>query len=143
VRLRVRQRSEARTPPAGRATSRGLQPTSSAGCVAGTFGIIARQLAPRCARPSGVVTKLVELAAFYRDNAIAMMCGPEVMLRFAALTLQARGVWSDRVYLAMERNMHGASGSAVTASSVRSSCAAMGPVLRYDEVEQWWRVPEL
>ena len=36
----------------------------------------------------GVVTRLIHHALFEPSNAIAMMCGPEVMMRFTALELQ-------------------------------------------------------
>jgi NAD(P)H-flavin reductase len=32
-----------------------------------------------------------------------MICGPEVMMRFAALALQDRGVSDDRIWLSLER----------------------------------------
>jgi NAD(P)H-flavin reductase len=91
----------------------------------------------------GVVTKLVELAAFDPNNSIAMMCGPEVMLRFAALTLQARGVSTDRLYISMERNMHCAIAQCGHCQFGPKFICREGPVLRYDEVEQWLKVAQL
>ena len=40
----------------------------------------------------GVVTTLVPRADFDPANTVAMICGPEVMMRFAAAALQDRGV---------------------------------------------------
>jgi NAD(P)H-flavin reductase len=91
----------------------------------------------------GVVTKLVELAAFDPDNTIAMACGPEVMLRFVALTLQARRVSTDRLYISMERNMHCAIAQCGHCQFGPKFICREGPVQRYDEVEEWLRVPEL
>ncbi len=91
----------------------------------------------------GVVTKLVELAAFDPENTIAMACGPEVMLRFAALTLQARAVPSDRLYISMERNMHCAIAQCGHCQFGPRFICREGPVQRYDEVAQWLKVPEL
>ncbi len=53
----------------------------------------------------GVVTTLVQRADFDPAEAIAMVCGPEVMMRFGAAALRQAGVSDDRIYLSMERNM--------------------------------------
>lgn len=53
----------------------------------------------------GVVTGLVARAAFDARNALAMLCGPEIMMRFVADALGDRGVAPERIYLSMERNM--------------------------------------
>ena len=53
----------------------------------------------------GVVTGLIPKAPFDPPSAVAMICGPEVMMRFTALELQKRGVPSENVFLSMERNM--------------------------------------
>ena len=53
----------------------------------------------------GVVPALVEKAGFDPATAIAMVCGPEVMMRFAVSALRDRGVPGERVYVSMERNM--------------------------------------
>ena len=91
----------------------------------------------------GVVTKLVELAAFDPENTIAMMCGPEVMLRFAALTLLQRGVAKERVYISMERNMHCAIAQCGHCQFGPLFMCREGPVQRYDLVEPWLKVKEL
>src|SRR5208337_783485 len=44
-------------------------------------------------------------APFDPSNTVALLCGPEVMMRFAVMELQKRGVPHDRIYLSMERNM--------------------------------------
>lgn len=53
----------------------------------------------------GVVTTLLRLARFQPDRAVAMVCGPEIMMRFAVRELAAQGVASSDIYLSMERNM--------------------------------------
>lgn len=53
----------------------------------------------------GVVTRLIPRAAFDPSNTIAMVCGPEIMMRFCAHELMNRGVASDNIFLSMERNM--------------------------------------
>lgn len=58
----------------------------------------------------GVVTQLVANARFHPGNAVALVCGPEVMIRFAANTLLARGVTAERIRVSLERNMQCAIG---------------------------------
>jgi len=53
----------------------------------------------------GVVTTLVRRTDFDPANAIAMVCGPEVMMRFGAAALRDAGVTDDKIYISMERNM--------------------------------------
>jgi NAD(P)H-flavin reductase len=53
----------------------------------------------------GVVTKLLPRAAFDPSNTVAMVCGPEIMMRFCAYELINRGVPTDNMFMSMERNM--------------------------------------
>ncbi len=53
----------------------------------------------------GVVTTLIGRAAFDPRHTVAMLCGPEIMMRFAATELERAGVADERIYLSMERNM--------------------------------------
>jgi NAD(P)H-flavin reductase len=54
----------------------------------------------------GVVTTLIDGAAFNPDNSVAFVCGPEVMMRFVARALIARGMPPRRIRVSLERNMH-------------------------------------
>ena len=53
----------------------------------------------------GVVTTLIGRAAFDPPHTVAMLCGPEIMMRFAAVELEKKGVAPGAIYLSMERNM--------------------------------------
>jgi NAD(P)H-flavin reductase len=53
----------------------------------------------------GVVTTLIGKSPFDPHNALSMICGPEVMIRFTAMELTKRGVDSNQIYVSMERNM--------------------------------------
>jgi NAD(P)H-flavin reductase len=54
---------------------------------------------------SGVVTELFEEVAFEPGRTVVLMCGPEVMMRYAIRILRARGVSDDDLHLSLERNM--------------------------------------
>ena len=53
----------------------------------------------------GVVTELIPDASFDADQTLALVCGPEVMMRLVGAELVAKGVPPDRVRLSLERNM--------------------------------------
>jgi len=55
--------------------------------------------------PVGVVTKLIARGGFDPRHTSAFVCGPEVMMRFAAEAMAGRGVRKDRIWVSMERNM--------------------------------------
>lgn len=59
---------------------------------------------------TGVVTELFEEVAIDPARTVVLMCGPEVMMRYAVRTLRARGVRDDRIYVSLERNMQCAVG---------------------------------
>jgi NAD(P)H-flavin reductase len=53
----------------------------------------------------GVVTSLLSRAQFEPAKTVAMLCGPEVMMRYTVLELQKRGVGDENIFVSMERNM--------------------------------------
>jgi NAD(P)H-flavin reductase len=53
----------------------------------------------------GVVTTLFKYVRLRPAQTVAMICGPEIMIRFVARELETRGVAGEDVYLSMERNM--------------------------------------
>jgi NAD(P)H-flavin reductase len=57
-----------------------------------------------------VVPELLGDAPFDPSSAVALMCGPEVMIGFTATALLDRGMAPDRIRVSMERNMRCAVG---------------------------------
>ncbi len=53
----------------------------------------------------GVVTALFSYIKMDTPSTIAMVCGPEVMMRYTCDELERRGLSENRIYLSMERNM--------------------------------------
>jgi NAD(P)H-flavin reductase len=53
----------------------------------------------------GVVTTLIPHAGVEPANSVAFVCGPEVMMRFAAQALVAHGLPARQVQVSLERNM--------------------------------------
>jgi len=53
----------------------------------------------------GVVTELIPKAAVEPENAIALVCGPEIMMRFTIKALEKEGFRENQIYLSLERRM--------------------------------------
>jgi NAD(P)H-flavin reductase len=83
----------------------------------------------------GVVTTLLRRAPFDPQQAIAMVCGPEVMMRHTVMELQHRGLPAARIHLSMERNMKCAVGFCGHCQYGPTFVCKDGPVYRYDTIE--------
>jgi NAD(P)H-flavin reductase len=82
----------------------------------------------------GFVTALIPPARFAPTNAVAMICGPEVMMRFTAQELQKRGMRVEDIYFSMERNMKCAIGFCGHCQYGPHFICKDGPVFRYDRI---------
>ncbi len=91
----------------------------------------------------GVVTRLIAQVDFDPGNAIALMCGPEVMMRFTALELQKRGLTTERIHASLERNMKCAVGLCGHCQFGPTFICRDGPVFRYERVKPLLGVREL
>ena len=90
----------------------------------------------------GVVTRLIAHGGFDPENTVAMVCGPETMMRFSLQALADRGVSGDRIYLSMERNMKCAVGFCGHCQYGGNFVCRDGPVFRYDRIEDIFAVRE-
>jgi NAD(P)H-flavin reductase len=84
----------------------------------------------------GVVTTLIHKAPFTPRNAVAMICGPEVMIRFTAMELQRRGLAPDAIHVSMERNMKCAVGFCGHCQLGQHFVCKDGPVFAYERIEE-------
>jgi NAD(P)H-flavin reductase len=91
----------------------------------------------------GVVTTLVPRADFDPDHTVAMICGPEVMMRFAVAALEERGVPAEATFVSLERSMKCAIGLCGHCQLGPAFICKDGPVFRWDAVEPLLRVREL
>jgi NAD(P)H-flavin reductase len=71
------------------------------------------------------------------------MCGPEVMMRFAAAALTDRGMRADAIWVSLERSMKCAVGHCGHCQLGPVFVCKDGPVFRADAVDPLLRVPEL
>lgn len=84
----------------------------------------------------GVVTKLIARAGFEPQSTLAFVCGPEVMMRYAVMGLQQRGLPEDSIFVSLERNMKCAVGFCGHCQLGPLFICRDGPVLRYDRVAE-------
>jgi NAD(P)H-flavin reductase len=84
----------------------------------------------------GVVTKLIARTPVDFSNTSAIVCGPEVMMRFAALTLADHGVPPGQIYLSMERNMRCAIGHCGHCQLGPEFICKDGPVFPWTRMEK-------
>lgn len=91
----------------------------------------------------GVVTKLIPGGAFDPLKAVALICGPEVMMRFTVAELKRRGMRDENIYLSMERNMKCAIGLCGHCQFGPAFICKDGPVFRYDRIRDWLGIREL
>lgn len=91
----------------------------------------------------GVVTTLIGRGGFSPEHTLAMLCGPETMMRFAIDALEARGVARERIYCSMERNMKCALGFCGHCQFGGHFVCRDGPVFRFDQIAPIFAVREL
>lgn len=86
----------------------------------------------------GVVTTLIPGAAIDPEKCIAMVCGPEIMMRFTVIELKNRGFTDDRIYLSMERNMKCGIGLCGHCQLGPEFICKDGPVFTNEEIRGWF-----
>jgi NAD(P)H-flavin reductase len=91
----------------------------------------------------GVVTKLIQRSPFDPSSAVAMICGPEVMIRFASLALEKRGMTTASIHVSMERNMKCAVGLCGHCQLGPHFVCKDGPVFRYERIEPLFGLREV
>ncbi|MEI7555249.1 FAD/NAD(P)-binding protein [Candidatus Chlorohelix sp.] len=87
----------------------------------------------------GVVTTLIPRVPFDPHNAVALVCGPEIMMRYTIMELEKRGVPLDHIYVSMERNMQCAIGLCGHCQVGPVFVCKDGPVFRFDQIQDWFK----
>lgn len=92
----------------------------------------------------GVVTSLVEQLSLPRVEATRLvMCGPEVMMKYAASSGLQRGLPAEHIWLSAERNMQCAVGHCGHCQFGPHFICKDGPVIRYDRLSPYLFVEHL
>jgi NAD(P)H-flavin reductase len=91
----------------------------------------------------GVVPALIGRAPIDPDHTVAMVCGPEIMMRFTIDALHQRGLGADRIFLSMERNIKCAIGLCGHCQFGPTFVCREGPVFRFDRVAPFFSLREI
>lgn len=83
----------------------------------------------------GYVTNMINKTQFNPENAIAMMCGPEMMMANAINLLVSKGLPESQIYLSMERNMECGLGLCGHCQYGDKFICKDGPVFAYPEIK--------
>jgi NAD(P)H-flavin reductase len=82
----------------------------------------------------GVVTTLFKYERLQPARSLAMICGPEIMMRFVTRELEVQGLSRDNIYLSMERNMKCAVGFCGHCQYGPHFICKDGPVFPYERI---------
>jgi len=91
----------------------------------------------------GVITTLIPKAPFDPHNAVALICGPEIMMKYAVAELQKRGLDTDTIFVSMERNMKCGVGFCGHCQYGPTFICKDGPVFRFDAIQQIFSIREV
>jgi len=85
----------------------------------------------------GLITKLLEKEAPSPENAVAIICGPPVMIKFTALTLSKMGFAPQQMIMTLEAKMKCGIGKCGRCNMGDRFVCIHGPVFTYAEVSSF------
>jgi len=88
----------------------------------------------------GVVTRLMGRAPVEAADTTALVCGPEVMMRFVSQMALEMGIAAEQIWVSLERNMHCAIGHCGHCQLGSAFICRTGPVMSWHDVEPLVRV---
>lgn len=88
----------------------------------------------------GVVTVLLDHISFNLENAVAVVCGPPIMMKFGTIRLLEMGFKESDIFLSMETNMSCGLGKCGHCMLGEYFVCKDGPVFTYDEIKH---IPEI
>ncbi len=91
----------------------------------------------------GVVTGLISRREIDSAATVAMVCGPEVMMRFVAMALVDKGLAEESIYFSMERNMKCAIGHCGHCQLGPTFICRDGPVFTFARLKSLLAIKEL
>ncbi|MDP6721459.1 MAG: FAD/NAD(P)-binding protein [Pirellulaceae bacterium] len=91
----------------------------------------------------GVITTLIPALDIDIPNATAMICGPEIMMRYCVKELCQHGFEHEQQYVSMERNMKCAIGHCGHCQYGADFVCKDGPVFRFDKIAGRFQIQEI
>lgn len=83
----------------------------------------------------GLVTSILKDLPLEVNNAVAVVCGPPIMMKFVTLKLLDLGFGTRDIYLSMEKNMSCGLGKCGHCRLGKFYVCRDGPVFRYEEIK--------
>ena len=90
----------------------------------------------------GVVTTILDPKDVDIDNAVAVVCGPPIMMKFATINLLEYGFDPKTIYLSMEKNMSCGVGKCGHCMLGKYYVCKDGPVFTYDQIQKYPKIWE-
>lgn len=91
----------------------------------------------------GVVTYLIKKHLINPLNTLVLICGPEIMIKFAIIELMRSNVDRNNIFASLERNMQCAVGFCGHCQYGPYFLCKDGPVFCYEQLESWLTIKEL
>jgi len=91
----------------------------------------------------GVVTTLIRKHLPNPQNTLVLLCGPEIMIKFALIELTRANVSEDNIYLSLERNMQCAVGFCGHCQYGPYFLCKDGPIFSYAQIKNLLPIKEL
>ena len=86
---------------------------------------------------SGLVTELLDATATVAEKTFALICGPEIMMRFVSRGLFMKGMLPSRVYVSLERRMKCGFGQCGHCQHGSMFVCKDGPIFLYKDVSMF------
>jgi sulfite reductase subunit B len=90
--------------------------------------------------PVGVVTKILDDVALDYRQAVAIVCGPPIMMKFVTRKLEEMGYQDRNIYLSMEKNMSCGIGKCGHCRIGTYYVCQDGPVFSYEKIKGFWDI---
>jgi NAD(P)H-flavin reductase len=91
----------------------------------------------------GVVTRMIPRPDCDPLHTVALVCGPEIMMRYSVQSLMDRGVGPENIYISMERNMKCAIGFCGHCQYGKEFICKDGPVFPFSRIEDAFDIREM
>lgn len=85
----------------------------------------------------GLVTTIMKDSDVNFENAVAVVCGPPIMMKFVTFKLIELGMKDEDIYLSMEKNMSCGFGKCGHCRLGTFYCCKDGPVFTYDKIKEF------
>ncbi|MBS3905064.1 MAG: FAD/NAD(P)-binding protein [Simkania sp.] len=91
----------------------------------------------------GVITTLINKHLPCPQNTLVLLCGPEIMIKFALHELMRTKIDPREIYISMERNMQCAVGFCGHCQYGPYFLCKDGPVFSYEQLQTWLTIEQL